>query len=50
MMKRKNTKRWAMHPMVSVALKGLVAFVVCIIFGVALAYAVIYFMAWLCCC
>ena len=48
MMKRKNTKRWAMHPMVRIALESIVAFIVLITFGIVMAYAVVYFMLWIC--
>lgn len=48
MMKRKSIKR--MHPMARFVLETIIGFFVCILFGVAFAYAVIYFMAWICCC
>lgn len=47
MMKRKNTKRWAMHPMVRCALEVIGSFIALIAIGITIAYAVVYFMLWI---
>ena len=48
MMKKRNIRRWHMHPMVRVALETIIAFIALIIIGVALATFVVYLMLWLC--
>ena len=46
-MKKRNIRRWHMHPMVRLALETIGAFIALVVFGIAIAYAVVYFMLWI---
>lgn len=47
-MKKKNIKRWHIHPMARVVLKAVIAFIAVLAFGSAFGMFVVYFMLWLC--
>ena len=47
-MKKKNIRRWHIHPMARVVLEAVFAFIAVLAFGSAFGMFVVYFMLWLC--